>query len=92
VKKCPTNAIHDYLVPRLKAYIEPAKCAGIDVCAKVCPVNAISGDVRSIHKVDQTKCIGCGMCEARCPKKAITMVPAPGAAVGKHAEKEMAAV
>jgi formate hydrogenlyase subunit 6/NADH:ubiquinone oxidoreductase subunit I len=42
--------------------------------------------------VDQTKCIGCGMCEARCPKKAITMVPAPGAAAGKHAEKEMTAV
>jgi Fe-S-cluster-containing hydrogenase component 2 len=47
---------------------------GIDVCEKVCPVSAISGDIRQVHKVDQQKCIGCGMCESRCPKKAITMV------------------
>lgn len=92
VKKCPTNAIHDYLAPRPKAFIHAGKCAGIDVCAKVCPVNAISGDIRAVHTVDQSKCIGCGMCEARCPKKAIEMVPASGAAAGKHAEKEMAAV
>ena len=57
-------------------YIDPAKCAGIDVCEKVCPVNAISGDVRSVHVVNQEKCIGCRMCESRCPKKAITMVEA----------------
>jgi electron transport complex protein RnfB len=92
VKKCPTNAIHDYQSPRRKALIHAEKCAGVDVCTKVCPVNAISGDVRSLHKVDQTKCIGCGMCEARCPKKAITMVPAAGSAAGKLSQKEMAAV
>jgi electron transport complex protein RnfB len=92
VKKCPTNAIYDYLSPRRKALIHAEKCAGIDVCAKVCPVNAISGDVRAVHAVDQAKCIGCGMCEARCPKKAIEMVPVSGAAAGKTAKKEMAAV
>jgi len=54
-------------------------------------VNAISGDVRALHTVDQSKCIGCGMCEARCAKKAITMVPAAGAAA-QPKEKEMAAV
>jgi ferredoxin len=91
VKKCPTNAIHDYLSPRMKASIDAAKCVGIDLCAKVCPVNAISGDVRALHTVDQSKCIGCGMCEARCAKKAITMVPATGAAA-QPKEKEMAAV
>jgi Fe-S-cluster-containing hydrogenase component 2 len=68
------HTIRDYIPVRPKAYIDPAKCAGIDVCAKVCPVNAISGDVRSTHVVDQEKCIGCRMCESRCPKKAITMV------------------
>jgi Na+-translocating ferredoxin:NAD+ oxidoreductase subunit B len=92
VKKCPTNAIHDFLSPRLKAFIHAEKCAGIDVCAKVCPVSAISGDIRSVHTVDQSKCIGCGICEARCPKKAIEMVSGPSAAAGKSREKEMAAV
>src|SRR5512145_646063 len=35
VKKCPTSAIHDYSAPRPKAFIDPSKCEGIDVCAKV---------------------------------------------------------
>jgi len=79
VKKCPTSAIHDYSV-RKRAFIDPAKCAGIDVCEKVCPVNAISGEINSVHRVNQEKCIGCGMCQARCPKQAITMVDAPAGA------------
>lgn len=80
VKKCPTNAIFDYIPVRPKAFIDPGKCAGIDVCEKVCPVNAISGEIRSVHAVNQEKCIGCRMCESRCPKKAITMVEAVSAA------------
>jgi Na+-translocating ferredoxin:NAD+ oxidoreductase subunit B len=87
VKKCPTGAIHDYIPVRPKAYIDPSKCAGIDVCEKVCPVNAISGEIGSIHTVNQEKCIGCRMCESRCPKKAITMVEGPANAVGKEPVK-----
>jgi Na+-translocating ferredoxin:NAD+ oxidoreductase RNF subunit RnfB len=79
VKKCPTNAIFDYIPARPKAFIDPAKCAGLDVCEKVCPVSAISGEIRSVHVVNQEKCIGCRMCESRCPKKAITMVHAASA-------------
>jgi len=92
VKKCPTNAIHDYLQPRGKASIDATKCVGIDACAKVCPVNAISGDVRALHQVDQSKCIGCGMCVSRCTKNAIVLTHTSGAASGKPAEKELAAV
>jgi Na+-translocating ferredoxin:NAD+ oxidoreductase RNF subunit RnfB len=77
IKKCPTNAIRDYIPARPKAYIDPSKCVGIDMCEKVCPVSAISGEIRSVHVVNQEKCIGCRMCESRCPKKAITMVAAP---------------
>jgi H+/Na+-translocating ferredoxin:NAD+ oxidoreductase subunit B len=61
---------------------------GIDMCEKVCPVNAISGDVRQVHVVDQEKCIGCRMCEPRCPKKAITMVEASASAVKKPAKAQ----
>ena len=87
VKKCPTSAIFDYIPVRPKAYIDPAKCAGIDMCEKVCPVNAISGEIRSVHVVNQDKCIGCRMCEPRCPKKAITMVAAPAAVSEKTSAK-----
>lgn len=86
VKKCPTSAIRDYIPVRPKAYIDPAKCAGIDVCEKVCPVSAISGELRSVHVVNQDKCIGCRMCESRCPKKAITMVAAAHTGAGKPAK------
>ncbi len=89
VKKCPTSAIRDYIPVRPKAYIDPAKCDGLDVCKKVCPVSAISGEIRSVHVVNQEKCIGCRMCEARCPKKAISMVEAASGVVDKkHSKKE----
>jgi electron transport complex protein RnfB len=89
VRKCPTNAIHDYIALRPKAFIDPAKCDGLDVCKKVCPVSAISGEIRSVHVVNQEKCIGCRMCEARCPKKAISMVDTTSGAVDtKTAKKE----
>ena len=83
VPKCPTKAIRDYVPERPKASIDPAKCVGIDACKKVCPVNAISGDIRSLHVVDQEKCIGCGQCGPRCAKKAITMVKTPSAGAVK---------
>lgn len=83
IKKCPTNAIFDHHLRRPKALIDPAKCAGIDMCEKVCPVNAISGEVRSLHVVNQDKCIGCRMCETRCPKKAITMVEVTSQSLAK---------
>ncbi|MCK9419239.1 MAG: Fe-S cluster domain-containing protein [Nitrospirae bacterium] len=89
IRKCPTNAIRDYIPVRPKAFIDPSKCAGIDVCEKVCPVSAISGDIRSVHVVNQEKCIGCRMCESRCPKKAITMIEAPSSgAVKKPAQAQ----
>ncbi len=88
VKKCPTSAIRDYIPVRPKAYIDPSKCVGIDVCEKVCPVNAISGEIRSVHVVNQEKCIGCRMCESRCPKKAITMMEARAAEAEKKTKAQ----
>jgi Na+-translocating ferredoxin:NAD+ oxidoreductase RNF subunit RnfB len=88
VKKCPTNAIRDYIPVRPKAYIDPSVCVGIDVCEKVCPVSAISGEVRSVHVVNQEKCIGCRMCESRCPKKAIKMVEVSMGAAKKTAKAQ----
>ncbi len=88
VKKCPTSAIRDYIPDRPKAYIDPTKCAGIDVCEKVCPVNAISGEIRSVHVVNQEKCIGCRMCESRCPKKAITMMEVRAAEAAKKSKAQ----
>ena len=34
-------------------------------------VDAITGDIKQKHVIDQTKCIKCGQCIDNCPKKAI---------------------
>ena len=54
-----------------KIVIDENKCKGCDLCRKVCPVSAISGEVGKIHTIDQSKCIKCRTCMQKCPFKAI---------------------
>ena len=51
--------------------IDPALCKGCTKCAKNCPVEAISGQVRNPHVIDTEKCIKCGACVSSCPFGAI---------------------
>ena len=55
----------------LKFFIEADKCKGCTLCARNCPVGAISGEVRKPHAIDQDKCIKCGACMDRCKFGAI---------------------
>jgi len=47
------------------------KCIGCTACARVCPVNCISGKVKEVHVIDQDKCIGCGACFNACKFSAV---------------------
>ena len=49
-------------------YIDPDGCT---LCARNCPVKAISGAVKQPHVIDRTKCVKCGLCESNCKFGAI---------------------
>ena len=53
--------------------INPDKCVGCHLCAKNCPVDAISGELKGKHVIDQSKCIKCGTCMSNCRLHAITL-------------------
>jgi NADH-quinone oxidoreductase subunit F/NADP-reducing hydrogenase subunit HndC len=65
-KSCPAGAC-----TALTGYSINELCKGCSLCKKACPVNAISGDVKALHAIDQNVCIKCGACVSKCPFKAI---------------------
>jgi len=67
-KKCPSGKCSKLI----QYTIDPAKCKGCTLCARKCPVNAITGTVKNPHVIDQFKCIKCGQCEANCKFGAIS--------------------
>ncbi len=56
---------------KMLRYTITDKCIGCDICAKVCPANAISGALKEKHIIDQDKCIHCDKCFENCRFNAI---------------------
>ena len=65
-KRCPAGvctALLDFFITE--------KCIACGRCAKVCPVQCISGEKKQRHVIDTARCIKCGSCEKVCPVSAV---------------------
>ena len=66
-KRCPAHHCKALL-----QYVITDKCRGCTACARVCPAQAISGEVKKQHVIDPDKCLKCGACMEKCRFGAIT--------------------
>jgi NADH:ubiquinone oxidoreductase subunit F (NADH-binding)/(2Fe-2S) ferredoxin/Pyruvate/2-oxoacid:ferredoxin oxidoreductase delta subunit len=50
----------------LITYYIGGNCTGCALCAKKCPVHAISGEKKQVHVIDEDLCINCDTCRQVC--------------------------
>ena len=70
-KECPAHVCKSLM----RYAIDPDKCKKCSLCARKCPVGAITGVVgKEPFVIDTNKCIKCGMCIASCKFGAISKI------------------
>ena len=67
---CPAGQCKALAKPEIIAEL----CKGCSACARKCPVDAISGEIKKPYVLDADKCIKCGTCADVCKFNAIVGV------------------
>ncbi len=68
-KKCPAGVCKELI----QYSVIEDKCTGCLACLKVCPSEAITGELKKVHVIDPKKCIKCGACFEACNFDAIAV-------------------
>ena len=68
-KRCPAKVCKELITYR----IEPTLCDGCGACVRVCTTEAILGEKKKVHSIDNAKCIKCGACLEVCVPKAVAV-------------------
>ena len=66
-KRCPAGVCKNLILYS----IDPEKCTGCTICAKVCPTGAAKGERKKAHTIDAAVCTKCGACRESCKFDAI---------------------
>jgi len=66
-KRCPARVCRALI----HLYIDPERCTGCGLCARVCASEAISGEKEQPHCINQELCTRCGACYEVCRFNAV---------------------
>ena len=69
-KRCPAKTCRALI----RYQVNVDNCTGCTLCARNCPVNAITGERKQVHEIDPEICTRCGICASVCNFDAIDII------------------